>query len=91
VSARPPTPPPATPSGFPLFVGALVVLAPPAIVAWVAAALLLRLGRVRRWHLAAIAAVSLAGTVAAGGVSAALGRTSGSPSTWGAATSVPAF
>jgi hypothetical protein len=62
-------------SAFPLAVGALAVLAPPAIVAWLAAAVVLRLVPVvRRWHLAA-GACALAGlSVAAGGPTAAMER-----------------
>jgi hypothetical protein len=62
-------------SAFPLAVGALAVLAPPAIVAWLAAAVVLRLvPAVRRWHLAA-AGCALAGlSVAVGGPTAAMER-----------------
>jgi hypothetical protein len=61
-------------SAFPLAVGLVVVLAPPALLVWVAAAAVLRFTRAARWHLVAGAGVLAAATVAAGGPTAALGR-----------------
>jgi hypothetical protein len=62
-----------TVSAFPLAVGLVVVLAPPALLVWVAAAAVLRFTRAARWHLALGAALLVAAvTVAAGGPQEAL-------------------
>jgi hypothetical protein len=75
VSARPDTRVSSeTVSAFPLVIGTLVVLAPPAIIAWLGAAALLRWTRFTRLQLVGIAGGMAVATVAVGGPDAALER-----------------
>src|SRR5215217_5152697 len=62
-------------SALPLAVGVLAVAAPAALVVWLASmAVLVLVPAVRRWHLAAAGAATLAGTLAIGGPAGMLGR-----------------